>query len=78
LEFFDEGREPTWELTPLGGKGGEPPLTVQSGLERGERDIIALDLCEATDFKALTDATTATVKTQGALNDKYIVGVDGQ
>ena len=33
LEFFEEGREPTWELTPFGREGGEPHLPVESGLE---------------------------------------------
>ena len=36
LEFFEEGREPTWKLTPLGGEGGEPHLPVKSGLEGGD------------------------------------------
>jgi hypothetical protein len=35
-EFFDEGREPTWELTPFGGEGGKPHLPVETGLERGD------------------------------------------
>lgn len=48
------------------------------GQEWGEGDIIALDPGEATDFEALTDATTVAVKTPGALNDKYIVGDDNQ
>ena len=33
LEFLEEGRKPTWELTPLGGKGGKPHLPVETGLE---------------------------------------------
>lgn len=33
LEFFEEGREPTWELAAFGGKGGEPHLPVETGLE---------------------------------------------
>ena len=28
LEFFEERGEPTWELTPFGGKGGEPHLPI--------------------------------------------------
>jgi hypothetical protein len=36
LEFFEERSEPTGELAPFGGKGGEPHLPVESGLERGD------------------------------------------
>ena len=36
LKFLEEGREPTWKLTPLGGEGGEPHLPVKSGLEGGD------------------------------------------
>ena len=36
MEFFKKGSEPTWELAPFGGKGGEPHLPVESGLERGD------------------------------------------
>ena len=36
LEFIEEGRKPTWELTPLGGEGGKPHLPVESGLEGGD------------------------------------------
>ena len=36
LEFFEEGREPTWELAPFGGEGGEPHLPVESWLEGGD------------------------------------------
>ena len=36
LEFFDEERKPTWELAAFGGKGGEPHLPVETGLERGD------------------------------------------
>ena len=32
-EFFDEGREPTWELAAFRGEGGEPHLPVESGLK---------------------------------------------
>ena len=28
LEFFEERGEPTWKLTPFGGKGGEPHLPI--------------------------------------------------
>ena len=35
-DFFDEGRKPTWELTPFGGEGGEPHLPVESGLKGGD------------------------------------------
>ena len=28
MEFFEERVEPTWELTPFGGKGSEPHLPV--------------------------------------------------
>jgi hypothetical protein len=33
LEFFEEGSEPTWELAPFSGEGGEPHLPVESGLK---------------------------------------------
>ena len=33
LEFFEKGSEPTWELTPFSGEGGEPHLPVESGLK---------------------------------------------
>jgi hypothetical protein len=33
LEFFEERSEPTGELAPFGGKGGEPHLPVESGLK---------------------------------------------
>lgn len=36
LEFFEEWREPAWELAALGGEGGKPHLPVESGLERGD------------------------------------------
>lgn len=36
LEFFEEGREPTWELATFGGKGGKPHLPVQTRLEGGD------------------------------------------
>ena len=36
LEFFQERSEPTWELAPFGGEGGEPHLPVETGLERGD------------------------------------------
>ena len=36
LEFLEEGRKPTWELTPFGGERGEPHLPVESGLEGGD------------------------------------------
>jgi len=36
LEFFEERVEPTWELTPFGGKSGEPHLPIQTRLERGD------------------------------------------
>jgi hypothetical protein len=36
LEFFKKRSEPTGELAPFGGKGGEPHLPVESGLERGD------------------------------------------
>ena len=36
LEFFEEGREPTWELAAFGGKGGEPHLPVETRLEGGD------------------------------------------
>jgi len=39
----------------------------------GPGDIITLTPGEATDFLALTDATTVVVKHPGALNDKYLV-----
>jgi len=35
-EFFDEGREPTWELATFSGEGGKPHLPVESGLEGGD------------------------------------------
>ena len=35
-DFFDEGRKPTWELTPFGGEGSEPHLPVQTRLEGGD------------------------------------------
>ena len=33
MEFLKEGSEPTWELTPFGGKRGEPHLPVETGLK---------------------------------------------
>jgi len=36
MEFLKEGSEPTWELTPFGGKRGEPHLPVESWLEGGD------------------------------------------
>jgi hypothetical protein len=33
LKFLEERSEPTWELTPFGGEGGEPHLPVESGLK---------------------------------------------
>ena len=33
LEFFEERSEPTGELAPFGGEGGEPHLPVESGLK---------------------------------------------
>jgi len=34
--------------------------------------IIVIEPGDVTDFKAITDATTAVVKIPGALNDKYM------
>jgi len=34
MDFFDEGREPAWELATFSGEGGEPHLPVESGLKR--------------------------------------------
>lgn len=42
-----------------------------AGREWNEGDIIVLDPGEATDFYALTDATTVVVKVPGCTNDKY-------
>src|SRR4051812_3705228 len=36
--------------------------------------IIVIEPGDATDFKAITNATTAVVKVPGALNDKYLEG----
>jgi hypothetical protein len=36
LEFFQERSEPTWELAPFGGEGGEPHLPIQTRLEGGD------------------------------------------
>jgi len=36
LKFLKERSEPTWELTPFGGKRGEPHLPVESWLEGGD------------------------------------------
>jgi len=36
LKFLEERSEPAWELAAFGGKGGEPHLPVESGLEGGD------------------------------------------
>jgi hypothetical protein len=36
LKFLEEGSEPTWKLTPLGGEGGKPHLPIQTRLEGGD------------------------------------------
>lgn len=46
---------------------------MMNGVEYGEGDIIQMDPGEATDFKALTDATNVVVKIPSILGDKYIV-----
>ena len=33
MKFLEERSEPTWELAAFGGKGGEPHLPVETGLE---------------------------------------------
>ena len=43
LKFLEERSEPTWELTPFGGKGGEPHLPVESGLKG--RDLGRETIC---------------------------------
>ncbi len=43
------------------------------GREWGPGDIVVIEPGEATDFRALTDATNVVVKVPGALNDKYLV-----
>ena len=35
MKFLEKRSEPTWELAPFGGEGGEPHLPVESGLEGG-------------------------------------------
>lgn len=46
---------------------------AMAGREWGANDIVVLDPGEATDFRALSDATTVVVKLPGAPNDKYPV-----
>lgn len=43
------------------------------GREWGPGDIVVIEPGEATDFRAVTDATNVVVKVPGALNDKFIV-----
>ncbi len=43
------------------------------GRELKTGEIVVLSPGEATDFEALTDATTVVVKTPGAKNDKYLL-----
>ncbi len=44
-----------------------------NGKRFGSGDIITLSPGDITDFRAITDVTTAVVKLPGALNDKYEV-----
>jgi quercetin dioxygenase-like cupin family protein len=43
-----------------------------NGARYAAGDILVIEPNEVTDFKALTNATTAVVKIPGALNDKYM------
>jgi quercetin dioxygenase-like cupin family protein len=47
-----------------------------AGKEWSDGDIIVLEPGEVTAFEAITDAVNVVVKTPGALDDKFIVGVE--
>ena len=42
-----------------------------NGVRYGAGEIIVIEPGDATDFRAITQVTTAVVKVPGALNDKY-------
>lgn len=44
---------------------------LMNGVEYGEGDIVVMEPGEATDFKALTDATNIVVKVPSVTYDKY-------
>jgi len=46
---------------------------IMNGVEYKEGDIILIEPKEATDFKALTDATNIVVKVPSIKRDKYLV-----
>lgn len=43
-----------------------------AGKRWGPGDIVVMEPCEGTDFRALTDAVNVVVKIPGASNDKYL------